>query len=654
MATPQEYAQWIVANKDKRGSPEFDAVSRAYRVSIQAQTPAPVQHEQTVGTPSERFGLGAASTVGGIAQAVTLGKNQGINEFVDQTEAARREANPPGADIGDVTEFAGQGAPYVVGGYAARAIPARAGNALQRIPAVGREALAGGGIAFTTPVENASQDFIPAKIVQTGAGAILGPLAARAGQAVGGAARSVWDAARSVVDRFRQTAPANVVSALEQEIADQISRAGGNVTPQQAEAIANARAAERLGVYPNMTRGQIERNPAQYEHEEVIARLPGGGNLLAQRNTAQQRLNEHLGNLQRTTAAPLDAPQAGARVMQPLETQAQRNRATVSQAYGTATNAAGRDSQLNAANFANDVYQRIEQDVSAPLPGHIAGALNAMSSGKTPMDVTRAQQLIKAVNKAWGSADDATRHSLGILKDRLDQELGQVQGPAAGLFQQARAAAAADFEMQRRIPALGAIVDGKITPDQFLQKYVFGAGREASVDNVTRLRTFLQQNDPAAWQQIRGQAVNTLREAAGYTENAAEAKFNPVAFDRALNSLKASGKASVLFDSAELGILNDVARTARNIGERPPGAVGTGMATTRLVGLFQGLLNRISSVPGVGQVVGAAGHVVGPGIRWNQARNALNANPAFATPAPRQANALLGAGGGAVVPATNE
>ena len=41
MATAAEYAQWIVKNADKRGTPEFDTVARAYQLAKSQSAPAP-------------------------------------------------------------------------------------------------------------------------------------------------------------------------------------------------------------------------------------------------------------------------------------------------------------------------------------------------------------------------------------------------------------------------------------------------------------------------------------------------------------------------------------------------------------------------------------------------------------------------------------
>lgn len=43
MATAEQYAQWIVANKDKKGTPEFDTVAKAYQLAKQEGTEQPVE-----------------------------------------------------------------------------------------------------------------------------------------------------------------------------------------------------------------------------------------------------------------------------------------------------------------------------------------------------------------------------------------------------------------------------------------------------------------------------------------------------------------------------------------------------------------------------------------------------------------------------------
>jgi len=57
MATAEQYAEWIVANQDKKGTPEFDTVAKAYQLAKQQTTEAPPTQSAEPVEPSfvERF-----------------------------------------------------------------------------------------------------------------------------------------------------------------------------------------------------------------------------------------------------------------------------------------------------------------------------------------------------------------------------------------------------------------------------------------------------------------------------------------------------------------------------------------------------------------------------------------------------------------------
>ena len=71
MASAEQYAQWIVDNQDKRGTPEFDTVAQAYRAArSMAQAPA-VQApstERTWGETAKDVGAGLVSGTGSLVQ----------------------------------------------------------------------------------------------------------------------------------------------------------------------------------------------------------------------------------------------------------------------------------------------------------------------------------------------------------------------------------------------------------------------------------------------------------------------------------------------------------------------------------------------------------------------------------------------------------
>lgn len=55
--TPEEYASWIVANKDKKGTPEFEAVARAYQQSLEAEGATPTSTPLPTAPEGEEMGF---------------------------------------------------------------------------------------------------------------------------------------------------------------------------------------------------------------------------------------------------------------------------------------------------------------------------------------------------------------------------------------------------------------------------------------------------------------------------------------------------------------------------------------------------------------------------------------------------------------------
>jgi hypothetical protein len=79
MATADQYAQWIVDNEAKKGTPEFDTVAKAYQEAVaEEKSLPPVEVYANEGMPAERtvgeflgnVGTSGAKVVGGLVQAV--------------------------------------------------------------------------------------------------------------------------------------------------------------------------------------------------------------------------------------------------------------------------------------------------------------------------------------------------------------------------------------------------------------------------------------------------------------------------------------------------------------------------------------------------------------------------------------------------------
>lgn len=80
MASAEQYAQWIVSNQDKRGSPEFETVAQAYKMA-RAEPSKPAGGISNVFGPAEAaisagsgIVAGLAGNVAGIARTLTSGQ----------------------------------------------------------------------------------------------------------------------------------------------------------------------------------------------------------------------------------------------------------------------------------------------------------------------------------------------------------------------------------------------------------------------------------------------------------------------------------------------------------------------------------------------------------------------------------------------------
>lgn len=184
MANAAAYAQWIVENADKRGTPEFETVARAYQVARQQETaPAEQPQQERRGTMAEvgrqvgltvRHGIeGIANTVGLVTDPITAAMNQVAGRPVAQT-----------------TGQLGQRAADALG------LP-QPENAMERVVAAGTRAMAGAvpmvgaGQALTTaasPVTQAVGRTLSADAAGQVAAGAGGASAAQAVQEGGGGA----------------------------------------------------------------------------------------------------------------------------------------------------------------------------------------------------------------------------------------------------------------------------------------------------------------------------------------------------------------------------------------------------------------------------------------------------------------------------------
>lgn len=284
MATAEEYANWIVANADKKGTPEFEKVAKAYTFARSVAKPkAPIETpafekeaaaianatpaEVIAGNPVTRFALGAADMLRGGAQlagnAVGLGSmfNENESQLQGLIDRGRQAYGSEGMDL---SRLAG-GILSPVGLGVAKGL-APAASAAQRI---GQGAAIGAGGGLLNPVPNATStgDYLGTAAMQGGLGMVIGgaiPGALEGGKAVIRGGRNMIDeflpgGASRAVGRLGNAAAGtrapDVIRALEGS-ADNVP--GSNLTAGQASVPANS------AEFAALQKIAAEANPSLY------------------------------------------------------------------------------------------------------------------------------------------------------------------------------------------------------------------------------------------------------------------------------------------------------------------------------------------------------------------------------------------------------
>lgn len=514
-----------------------------------------------------------------------------------------------------------------IGGQAAAAAPA------MLIPGVGS-----GVVKAVTA--GAAQGAVQGGVVAAGQGEDVTSGAIKGGVAGGTIAGGMYGLSalagkvgRAIINKFGNTVdPKDIIASVsevlkshgidfkqlsaeaQQSIKDEVSKAisaGGKIDPKAA---ANKAAFESLGIKPTL--GQITQDPTQFGKELFLREADKGAPLAQQYQSAVRGLSDSVQGMRKTLPQALDNPQAGARVMEPLEQGAARGQKVVGTAYDQFKAAAPEGFRINGADFANKFFKEAEKDPGLRnLPSSLKQTLNQLSIGKVKdMSLVDADAINREISRQLGARDlsPAAAFSLHTFKQMLDDHIAETaQGvasdgrelvpaseaaahtmsqssePAQRLFA-ARKLAEQRFRIMDQIPAMKAVAAGKIEPDDFLQKFV--TGPTAKLEDLQNLKDFLQKADPEAFDQIRAQVLSDLHSAAS---KGSGDRFIQNQFNQKIASLEKSGKLGVLFNPEEVNTLKTIGHVGKLL-EGPQGVSRTGLGGAAK--LQEGLLDLISKV----------------------------------------------------------
>jgi hypothetical protein len=696
MATADQYADWIVKNKDKQGTPEFNTVAEAYKLARNDD----VETEETIETQPERSTLdsigrqvgltaragieglsdtgefivnsankiGSMTPVGRIAKAATdyagipselnnsgtevadmIGLPSPENKIERNVNTASRFMVPTGAIVKGAN-IASKGAPIVKDGIA-KTLAARPG--MQAAGSIGA------GYAGSEAREQGASP-----LVQFGA-TVLGGLAAPLGvAAIDGIGKS---AISSVKNLFR-------TPAAEKIVMNKISQAGVNLEslPKEVQKslVMDVQAAMKTG--KDLSPDALRRL-ADYKQ---VGATPMGSSLTLKpaditrdRNLAKMSANskdpaaQQLSNLQRDNDIKLisglntlgaesadDAMTAGNKLISYLNVKDEATKKVISSYYKQAEVTPGRGAKLDPSVFTNQANNALDQSLlGGKLPADVRNILNSIAQGKTPLTVDVAEQYKSAMATLQrSSTDPAERLAIGKVREALEntpllegQQLGR---GAIDAFNKGRNAHRTYMNMVDKTPALKAVRDG-VEPDKFVSTFILGQGGKANVADVAALRNSLKDN-PEAVNTVKGQIAAYLKSQATGGKADEVANFSPSNYSKALKNI-GDDKLNLFFTPEDIKMLKAIGRVGSYEKFQPAGSAVNNSNTS--AALFTAMLDKVANSAVIRKIPLGGALLADPAKDVTVAigsRNALNAPKALTLPKPKvksTGNAPIGA-----------
>jgi hypothetical protein len=447
---------------------------------------------------------------------------------------------------------------------------------------------------------------------------------------------------------------ADVRTALRSEVQDAL-KTGGVLRPDTLARLADFRT---VGATP--TRGTLTLDPVQLTREKNLAKVGANSTdsslqRLPQLEAANNRaliesVNQAGGATQTSRVA------AGEQLVGAADDWIARQKDAIDALYNRARDSQGRSFPLDSTFLTNRAADLLEDNlVSASLPTDVRNRLNQIARGEMPLTVDTAEMLkTRIATLQRNSSDGSVRRSLGLVRQAIDEtpivELGRQSGPvgaaravnpgglpsvpgstqlgddAVAAFNQARAANRSMMTTIERVPALKAVADG-VEPDKFVQQFIVGDGKDASVRAVREFANLALTN-PEVREVARQQVALFLRR--GALGNAPDdvGRFSAAGFRNALDRVGPE-KLAIFFSPQEIARLQATSRVANFTTVQPVGsAINNSNSGAMVVASGLDLLDRIAArVPLVGDTIQGV-------VRGVQQSAALNVPPALAKPRP--------------------
>jgi hypothetical protein len=604
MAAAAEYANWIVQNRDKQGTPDFETVAQAYEAAKRNENIAATQ-QATAPAPSRQGGL-VNALIGAGETALTLG-----------TAATGGVLGTVGGAITGLREQvqAGQfGTPQ-----AARAISERAAAGGQRFTYMPRTEAGQENVQALAELSQALPPVLPGAL-PTGMFGQATRQALPIIEATGlRGAQAVQQGGRQAAQAVQRT-PSVVREALGMEApaAGQTGRASGGAAATQA-GLQREATARGLPFEVDLTLGARERDAAQLAFEKEQIRGPQGEPLRqrAEENNLQILQNfDALLDMTGSQTAAIGPAATGNAVIDALSKGWQGAKAKTSAAYNRADKSPEALAQVDLTTPRTLKYG--EQETVTTLFDYLNSKATGVPSSAIPdtakqyavklgiadideqgnlvprpTDVKTLEQLRREIS-ASTDYDIVNKRESAIIKSLIDETTKDVSGP---LYTEARALRekqARKYEGRAVVANLLTTVKGKDDPKIAASEAFQRSILNATPEEVTFLRRVLLtsgKDGQKAMKELQGATIKHFENVATsglQTDSEGRPIVSPAKLNNAINALDADGRLDIILGKQQAQIVRDLNEVVKYVNTVPPGTQinnsGTAMALMTALG----------------------------------------------------------------------
>jgi hypothetical protein len=604
MAAAAEYANWIVQNRDKQGTPDFETVAQAYEAAKRNENIAATQ-QATTPAPSRQGGL-VNALIGAGETALTLG-----------TAATGGVLGTVGGAITGLREQvqAGQfGTPQ-----AARAISERAAAGGQRFTYMPRTEAGQENVQTLAELSQVLPPVLPGAL-PTGMFGQATRQALPIIEATGlRGAQAVQQGGRQAAQAVQRT-PSVVREALGMEAptAAQTGRASGGAAATQA-GLQREATARGLPVEFDLTLGARERDAAQLAFEKEQIRGPQGAPLRerAELNNLQALQNfDALVDMTGAQTAAIGPAATGNAVIDALSKGWQGAKAKTSAAYTRADKSPEALAQVDLTVPRSLKYG--EQETVTTLFDYLNSKPTGVPSSAIPdtakqyavklgiaeideqgnlvprpTDVKTLEQLRREIS-ASTDYDIVNKRESAIIKSLIDETTKDVSGPLYTEARSLREKQARKYEGRAVVANLLTTVKGKDDPkiaaSEAFQKSILNATPE----EVTFLRRVLLtsgKDGQKAIKELQGATIKHFENMATsglQTDSEGRPIVSPAKLNAAVNALDADGRLDIILGKQQAQLVRDLNEVVKYVNTVPPGTQinnsGTAMALMAALG----------------------------------------------------------------------